>query len=157
MKLVIGGYAQGKLEYVLGELQCEDEAGNPADEPEKGSRESRKGNRTEAGHSLGLWKVYEGIPSEEELENGGRIVVNHLHRWVKERIRQGGCPEEEALSFAAVHPGCVIICDEVGNGIVPMDGFEREYRERTGRLLVRLAAEAEEVVRVICGIGQKIK
>lgn len=153
MKLVIGGYAQGKLEYVLGELQREDEAGNPEDEPEKGSR---KGNRTEAGQR-GLWKVYQGIPSEEELENGGRIVVNHLHRWVKERIRQGGSPEEEALSFAAVHPGCVIICDEVGNGIVPVDGFEREYRERTGRLLVRLAAEAEEVVRVICGIGQKIK
>ena len=38
-----------------------------------------------------------------------------------------------------------------------MDAFEREYRERTGRILIRLAQEAEEVERVICGIGQRIK
>ena len=47
--------------------------------------------------------------------------------------------------------------DEVGNGIVPIDFLEREYRERTGRILVKLANQADEVVRVICGIGQKIK
>ena len=38
-----------------------------------------------------------------------------------------------------------------------MDTFEREYREQTGRILIELAKEAEEVIRVICGIGQKIK
>ena len=50
-----------------------------------------------------------------------------------------------------------MISDEIGNGIVPMDAFEREYREQTGRILIELAKEAEEVIRVICGIGQKIK
>ena len=34
---------------------------------------------------------------------------------------------------------------------------EREYRERVGRLLIRLAEEAETVERIICGMGQKIK
>ena len=43
------------------------------------------------------------------------------------------------------------------NGIVPIDSFEREYRERTGRILVKLAEQADEVVRVVCGIGQRIK
>ena len=52
---------------------------------------------------------------------------------------------------------CVIISDEIGNGIVPVDAFERDYRERTGRMLITLASQADEVVRVICGIGQKIK
>ena len=55
------------------------------------------------------------------------------------------------------YPECFIISDEIGNGIVPMDAFEREYRERTGRILVDLANKAEEVERVICGLGQKIK
>ena len=54
-------------------------------------------------------------------------------------------------------PNCVIISDEIGNGIVPVDAFERTYRERTGRILVQLAGQAEEVERVICGVGQKIK
>ena len=55
------------------------------------------------------------------------------------------------------HPDTVIICDEVGNGIVPLDSFEREYRERLGRLLCEIAAKAERVERIVCGIGQRIK
>ena len=54
-------------------------------------------------------------------------------------------------------PDCIILSDEIGNGIVPMDAFDREYRDRLGRILISLAKEADEVVRVICGIGQKIK
>ena len=51
----------------------------------------------------------------------------------------------------------MIICDEIGNGIVPLDAFEREYREHTGRILIELAGKADEVVRIICGIQQRIK
>ena len=63
----------------------------------------------------------------------------------------------EICQFVDQHPNCVMISDEVGNGIVPVDAFEREYRERTGRILVELARRADEVERVICGIGQRIK
>ena len=61
------------------------------------------------------------------------------------------------FEFVEKYPDCVIISDEIGNGIVSIEAFEREYRERTGRVLVELAKKAEEVERVICGIGQKIK
>lgn len=134
MKLVIGGYAQGKLEYVLGELE-----------------------RKMEGDAAGAYMVWDGVLPEKEETEGKRIVLNHFHSWVRERIRQEGSPEEEALAFVEEHPDCIIICDEIGNGIVPVDGFEREYRERTGRILVKLAEKAEEVIRVICGMGQKIK
>lgn len=127
MRLLIGGYAQGKLRYAL----C---------------RYDVKTDR--------VWDSE--IPGDIEPQ-GGLVVINHLHNWVKMRITQGGCPEEEILQFVERNPDCVIISDEVGNGIVPIDAFEREYRERTGRILVELAARAEEVERVICGIGQKIK
>ena len=127
MKLVIGGYAQGKLNYVLGK------------------------NDVEAS------MVYDGeIPEKIEVENG-TVVINHFHNWLKTKIAYGGCPEKEILEFVEKYPNCVIISDEVGNGIVPIEAFEREYRERTGRILVELAKKAEEVERVICGIGQKIK
>ena len=66
-------------------------------------------------------------------------------------------PEEECLAYLKAHPDTVLICDEVGNGIVPLDPFEREYRERLGRLLCEIAADAERVERIVCGIGQRIK
>lgn len=51
----------------------------------------------------------------------------------------------------------VLVTDETGCGIVPADAFERLYREETGRLCCRIAGEAEEVWRVCCGIGMRIK
>lgn len=51
----------------------------------------------------------------------------------------------------------VVICDEIGCGLVPMDKGERQRRERVGRLCVALAREATQVIRVVCGLGQVIK
>ena len=87
----------------------------------------------------------------------GPVIVNHLHLWIRRRLEQGGCPEQEIEDFVRACPECIVICDEIGNGLVPVDAAEREYRERTGRILISLAAGAKEVVRVICGIGQRIK
>lgn len=127
MKLVIGGTAQGKLEYVL------------------------------LKHDVQKNMVWHGVlPNDREL-NGNIVIINHLHQWIKNCMVSGGCPEDEIMSFLDCNEDCIIICDEIGNGIVPIDPFEREYRERTGRILVQLAMRAEEVERIICGIGQKIK
>lgn len=86
-----------------------------------------------------------------------KYIVNHLHLFIREQLQQGKKPEDEIYKMIEEHPDCILICDEIGNGIVPMEAEERTYRERTGRILERLAAEADEVVRVVCGIGQKIK
>jgi adenosyl cobinamide kinase/adenosyl cobinamide phosphate guanylyltransferase len=51
----------------------------------------------------------------------------------------------------------VVICNEVGCGIVPIEAATREAREATGRLCIELAAKAEKVVRVCCGIPVIIK
>lgn len=126
MKLIIGGYAQGKLHYVLQQNKKEEILVCDATFPKKAVQD----------------KV---------------VVIHHFHLWVKDMLTKGGCPEEEVEQMVSIHPHCIIISDEIGNGIVPMDAFEREYRERTGRILVTLAAKAQEVERVICGIGQKIK
>lgn len=127
MKLVIGGTAQGKLEYVLFR------------------------------HEVHKPVVWDGVLPMDRKLNGNPVIINHFHQWVKSRMINGGCPEDEILSFLDCHEDCMIICDEIGNGIVPADPFEREYRERTGRILVQLAKRAEEVERIVCGIGQKIK
>ena len=53
--------------------------------------------------------------------------------------------------------GLVIISDEIGYGLVPVDVFEREYREKSGRVNCYLAEKADQVIRVVCGIGSRIK
>ena len=51
----------------------------------------------------------------------------------------------------------VVVCDEVGSGVIPMEKKEEIYRETVGRLQVLLAAEASEVWRVWCGIPERIR
>lgn len=51
----------------------------------------------------------------------------------------------------------IIVCEDASCGIVPMDKDMRAYREASGRALSYLAGKAEEVIRIFCGIGSKIK
>lgn len=51
----------------------------------------------------------------------------------------------------------VVICNEIGCGVVPVDEAERAWREAVGRTCCALALKAEMVVRVQCGIGVVIK
>lgn len=51
----------------------------------------------------------------------------------------------------------VVICSEVGCGVVPMDPLERTRREAVGRLCCRLAERAEAVYRVSCGLPMRLK
>jgi adenosyl cobinamide kinase/adenosyl cobinamide phosphate guanylyltransferase len=51
----------------------------------------------------------------------------------------------------------ILIITDVSQGIVPMDARTRAFREMNGRLMLYLASEADEVWRVFCGIGKRIK
>lgn len=51
----------------------------------------------------------------------------------------------------------VVICDEIGCGIVPAEKEDRLWRERVGRTCCRLAENAEAVIRLNCGIATVIK
>ena len=51
----------------------------------------------------------------------------------------------------------IVIATELGGGLVPVDRAEREKREAAGRLACLLAARAETVVRVCCGLPQVLK
>ena len=65
-------------------------------------------------------------------------------------------PDLTALADAlAARP--VVIATEVGGGVVPVDPAQRAAREAAGRLSCLLAARAETVVRVCCGIPQLLK
>ena len=51
----------------------------------------------------------------------------------------------------------VLLLTDVSQGIVPTDAKLRAFREMNGRLMLYLAAEADQVHRVFCGIGKRVK
>ena len=107
-------------------------------------------------------KLYPGV----EWTDGGRCALDEIrtcravygfHEFVKRWIKQGKSWEELASLMLEENRDLILICDEIGCGLVPVDAFEREYRESTGRVMNALAEQAERVDRVVCGIGRRIK
>ena len=51
----------------------------------------------------------------------------------------------------------IVIATEVGGGVVPVDAGQRAAREAAGRLACLLAARADCVVQMFCGIPTVLK
>ena len=51
----------------------------------------------------------------------------------------------------------VIICREVGSGVIPIDKRNRDVREDLGRISAILSKDAEKVIRMVCGIPIVLK
>lgn len=114
MVLIVGGMAQGKLDF------------------------ARK--------TLGVCTWSEGALGAENCVYGLQQVIRDLPE-----------PRQAIAAWLAEHPEGVLICDEVGCGVTPIDRAERDWRELVGRVCCDLAEEAQAVYRVRCGLGVRLK
>ncbi|MBO6114965.1 MAG: bifunctional adenosylcobinamide kinase/adenosylcobinamide-phosphate guanylyltransferase [Lachnospiraceae bacterium] len=134
MILIIGGMAQGKLEYVKNNYGIEDkDIFNPDD-------------------NCDIFEIGNYKASSDRI-----IVLNNFNNYIVSCRDKSNDDFDLVDRFIKKYPNAIIITDEVGNGIVPVDKNERLLRERIGRIQCALAEKADEVIRVVCGIGQKIK
>ena len=91
---------------------------------------------------------------KEDISDGvldGRPVLYNLQDIVFAN------PAESPALFAPLMLKEVVVCNEVGSGVIPVDARGREAREACGRLCNRLAANADRVVRLVCGIPVALK
>lgn len=96
----------------------------------------------------------------EEILMSNKPVIYNFNNLIKELLVVYDDEEkvkEKIKKMIKENRKAVIISNEIGYGIVPIDKFERRYRELTGRICCEIAKESKEVHRVICGIGTIIK
>lgn len=153
MELYIGGFVQGKLEYVQNK------------KAEEAISIAMVIDCAQSDYQKTLQSIDNKIKNENADVNNianvnDIVIINHLHLWVKDLLREGmeeAAVQSTILSWVATHPNTILICDELGNGIVPLEKMERVWREQTGRLMIELAKQAERVERILCGLGQRLK
>ena len=94
---------------------------------------------------------------ESMVINFDKKVVANLERFIlaciKEEVSAKECLEDNIEKLRDK----IIICDDISQGVVPVDKTERAWREMTGRTMTYLGQEADEVIRVFCGIGTRVK
>ena len=74
--------------------------------------------------------------------------------WDVQNLAEPGQAEQLAIKLSEKE---IVIATEVGCGVIPIDAREREKREAAGQLACALAARADTVIRVCCGIPQLLK
>ena len=101
--------------------------------------------------------AYQGQEELARAENPGAAIWADFHEAVRAALERG----EDARAFARrvceEQPAAVIVANEVGAGVVPVDAKERAFREAVGRALCVVAQASETVTRAVCGIGVRIK
>ena len=84
---------------------------------------------------------------------GSPKCITHYELTVKRMIEASIDP----LKFSEELNVDIVIMNEIGCGIIPLEKGEREWREMAGRAGCIIAGRAVEVVRVCCGIASIIK
>lgn len=142
MRLVIGGAYQGKTAYVMTHFDIQ-----------KNQILDVGGMINQDGQPDCMEQVC------KQLQDGKSQIccVSSFHLLVKFAVQHDMDIFPFLDRMLQAHPDIIIIMDEIGNGIIPLEKEERLYREAVGRAGCRLAEQAGQVVRVVCGIGTVIK
>ena len=97
-----------------------------------------------------------GVDADWNSIQNAKGVVN-FHEFIRAEMKKNEDVSDLAEKLIQCNPEVLLVSDEVGYGVVPMDAFDRAYREAVGRICTKLAAYSDEVTRVVCGIGTVIK
>ena len=92
---------------------------------------------------------FEDTQMSDRLSSAAPVLLG-----LEELLRDGPI---EGHAWDALMTKQVIVCCEVGLGVIPLGADERAWRERVGRVCARLATVSDEVVRMVCGIPVKLK
>ena len=85
------------------------------------------------------------------------LICNEIDKWILALLKDGSDVEAAVRRYVNEKPEIIIICNDISCGIVPVDPLMRAWRESVGRTMIILAQEAQEVIRLFCGIATTIK
>ena len=100
------------------------------------------------------WREGRDLGADEIFTASG---VLNLHEFIRKEMQAGQDLEGFGEELIRRNPNLILTSCEIGYGVVPVDAFDRAYREKTGRICTVLASYSRKVTRVICGIGTVIK
>ena len=114
------------------------------------------------------WKLIEepihlAATLQQQAAEGRTLLVECLTLWLTNllMVEDEGVLEQEREALVEVLPrlpgNILLVSNETGLGVVPMDPLSRGYCDEAGRLHQRLAEQCERVTWVVAGLPQQLK
>ena len=93
---------------------------------------------------------------DSEIDWSKKVLYN-LDQAFLRHVREGKESRDVLKDNLGQLKDKILIVNDISQGIVPMERENRDWREMTGRAMLYISKEADEVYRVFCGLGSKIK
>jgi len=84
-------------------------------------------------------------------------IIYEIDKWILSLIHANKDVLGGVKRFIEDNGDSIVICNDISCGVVPMDPIMRKWRESVGKSLGMLAQNADEVIRLYCGIPSKLK
>ena len=106
-------------------------------------------------------KIYGAFENEYDLSRGIDDIepglLTNIHEGAKILLTRGISPTEFFADRINILRESVITGDEIFGGVVPVDSFNRKWRDETGKLYQYLANESDIVERIFAGLPLRLK
>lgn len=94
---------------------------------------------------------------QEACKATDKPIIYGIEAFVHACCDAGVEAKDELLRYHDQLKHRILIACDSSQGLVPMDPADRAFREMMGRTMLYLSKEAEQVYRVFCGLGQRLK
>ena len=95
--------------------------------------------------------------TEDSFPDFSKKIIDRAELFFLKCIKDGIEPRDILCENINMLQDKIVIARDISQGIVPIDSVQRAWREASGRAMMYLAGEAEEVYRVFCGLSEKLK
>ena len=95
--------------------------------------------------------------TEDSFPDFSKKIIDRAELFFLKCVKDGIEPRDILCENINMLQDKIVIARDISQGIVPIDSVQRAWREASGRAMMYLAGEAEEVYRVFCGLIEKLK
>lgn len=95
--------------------------------------------------------------TEDSFTDFSKKIIDRAELFFLKCVKDGIEPRDILCENINMLQDKIVIARDISQGIVPIDSVQRAWREASGRTMMYLAGEAEEVYRVFCGLSEKLK
>jgi adenosylcobinamide kinase/adenosylcobinamide-phosphate guanylyltransferase len=95
--------------------------------------------------------------TEDSFPDFSKKIIDRAELFFLKCVKAGIEPRDILCENINMLQDKIVIARDISQGIVPIDSVQRAWREASGRAMMYLAGEAEEVYRVFCGLSEKLK
>lgn len=95
--------------------------------------------------------------TEDSFPDFSKKIIDRAELFFLKCVKDGIEPRDILCENINMLQDKIVIARDISQGIVPIDSVQRAWREASGRAMMYLAGEAEEVYRLFCSLSEKLK